>query len=67
MPTRERLNEFIAAVESGDHAGAIERYYTEDSSMQENGAAPRLGRDVLVASEPCLRGCRTSIPRRYRP
>lgn len=51
MPTRERLNEFIAAVESGDHAGAIERHYTEDSSMQENGATPRLGRDVLVAHE----------------
>src|SRR3984957_9821742 len=51
MPTRERLNEFIAVVESGDHAGAIERYYTEDSSMQENAAAPRVGRDVLVAHE----------------
>ena len=51
MPTRERLNEFIAAVETGDHAGAIERYYTEDSSMQENTAPPRGGRDVLVAHE----------------
>ena len=51
MPTRERLNEFIAMVESGDHAGAIERYYTEDSSMQENAASPRVGRDVLVAHE----------------
>ena len=51
MPTRERLNEFIAGVESGDHAGAIERYYTEDSSMQENDAPPRVGRDVLVAHE----------------
>src|SRR5260370_38176757 len=51
MPSRERLNEFIAVVESGDHAGAIERYYTEDSSMQENAAAPRVGRDVLVAHE----------------
>jgi ketosteroid isomerase-like protein len=51
MPSRERLNEFIAAVESGDHAGAIERYYTEDSSMQENAASPRVGRDVLVAHE----------------
>jgi len=36
MPSRECLNEFIAAVESGDHVGAIERYYTEDASMQEN-------------------------------
>jgi ketosteroid isomerase-like protein len=51
MPSRERLNEFIAVVESGDHAGAIERYYTEDSSMQENAAAPRVGRDALVAHE----------------
>ena len=51
MPTRARVDEFIAVVESGDHAGAIERYYTEDASMQENAAPPRLGRDVLVAHE----------------
>ena len=51
MPSRARLDEFIAVVESGDHAGAIERYYTEDSSMQENAGAPRVGRDVLVAHE----------------
>jgi ketosteroid isomerase-like protein len=51
MPSRARLDEFIAVVESGDHAGAIERYYTEDSSMQENAAPPRVGRDVLVAHE----------------
>jgi ketosteroid isomerase-like protein len=51
MPSRARLDEFIAVVESGDHAGAIERYYTEDSSMQENACPPRVGRDVLVAHE----------------
>src|SRR3954468_770950 len=51
MPSRALLDEFIAVVESGDHAGAIERYYTEDASMQENAAAPRVGRDVLVAHE----------------
>ena len=51
MPSRARLDEFIAFVESGDHAGAIERYYTEDSSMQENAAPPRVGRDLLVAHE----------------
>ena len=51
MPTRARLDEFIAFVETGDHAVAIERYYTEDASMQENEAAPRVGRDVLVARE----------------
>jgi ketosteroid isomerase-like protein len=51
MPSRARLDEFIAVVESGDHAGAIERYYTEDASMQENAAPPRVGRDGLVAHE----------------
>jgi hypothetical protein len=51
MPSRTRLDEFIAVVESGDHAGAIERYYTEDSSMQENASPPRVGRDVLVGHE----------------
>ena len=51
MPSRARLDEFIAVVVAGDHAGAIERYYTEDASMQENAAPPRVGRDLLVAHE----------------
>ena len=51
MPTRARLDEFIAVVVSGDHDGAIERYYTEDASMQENANPPRVGRGVLVAHE----------------
>src|SRR5258706_13668666 len=51
MPSRDGLDQFIAAVEAGDRAGAIERYYTEDSSMQENAGPPRVGRDLLVAHE----------------
>src|SRR6202163_3479534 len=51
MPSRARLDEFIAVVETGDHAGAIERYYTEDASMQENAEPPRVGRDLLVTHE----------------
>src|ERR1700738_5361182 len=51
MRPRARLDEFISVVESGDHAGAIERYYTEDSSMQENASPPRVGRDLMVAHE----------------
>jgi ketosteroid isomerase-like protein len=51
MPSRARLDEFIATVESNDHAGAIERFYTGDASMQENAAPPRVGRDGLVAHE----------------
>src|ERR1700761_6287311 len=51
MPSRAKLDEFIAVVESGDHAGAIERYYTEDATMQENAAPPRVGRETLLAHE----------------
>jgi ketosteroid isomerase-like protein len=51
MPSRARLDEFITAVESNDHAGAIERFYTEDASMQENAAPRRVGRGALVAHE----------------
>ena len=51
MPTTERLESFIAAVEGGAHAKAIEDYYTEDATMRENQAEPRRGRSTLVAQE----------------
>src|ERR1700753_419235 len=51
MRSRARRDAFIATVESNDHAGAIERFYTEDASMQENATPPRVGRDKLVAHE----------------
>ncbi|SFO60424.1 SnoaL-like domain-containing protein [Variovorax sp. OK605] len=51
MPTPERLEAFIAAVEGGAHAKAIVDYYTEDATMRENQAEPRRGRATLVAQE----------------
>ena len=51
MPSAQRLEAFIAAVESGAHAQAIENYYTEDATMRENQAEPRRGRGTLVAQE----------------
>ncbi|MDM0103376.1 nuclear transport factor 2 family protein [Variovorax sp. J22R24] len=51
MPSAATLEAFIAAVESGDHAKAIEEYYTEGATMRENQSEPRRGRDVLVAHE----------------
>ncbi|MEJ7688137.1 MAG: nuclear transport factor 2 family protein [Variovorax sp.] len=51
MPSAATLEGFIAAVEGGDHAKAIEDYYTQDASMRENQAEPRRGRDLLVAHE----------------
>jgi len=51
MPSAETLRRFIARVEQNAHAEAIEEFYTENASMQENRAAPRVGRDALVAHE----------------
>ena len=51
MPSRELVEAFIARVVSGAHAEAIEEFYHEDASMQENLSPPRVGRDKLVAGE----------------
>src|ERR1700749_2090953 len=51
MPSRARLDAFIATVESNNHSGAIEPFYTENARMQENAVPPPVGRDVLVAHE----------------
>jgi hypothetical protein len=51
MPSAGTLERFIAKVESNAHAEAIEEFYAEDASMQENGMEPRRGRDALVANE----------------
>jgi hypothetical protein len=51
MPTAATLESFIARVEQNAHAEACEEYYTENSSMQENQAPARVGRDRHVAHE----------------
>jgi SnoaL-like domain len=51
MPTAETLERFIARVEANAHAEAVEEFYTEDASMQENQSTPRIGRDAHVANE----------------
>jgi hypothetical protein len=51
MPTSETLERFIARVESNAHDLAVEEFYTEDSTMQENQAPPRVGREAHIANE----------------
>jgi hypothetical protein len=52
MPSRERVEAFIAAVVGGDHVRAIADYYHEAASMQENLQTPRRqGRALLMAHE----------------
>jgi hypothetical protein len=51
MPSPATLARFIARVEQNAHVEAIEEFYAEHASMQENQSAPRVGRDALVANE----------------
>jgi hypothetical protein len=51
MPTSETLEKFIARVEQNAHVEAVEEFYTENSTMQENQAPPRIGRDAHAAGE----------------
>ena len=61
MPDRNVLEDFIATVVSGRHDEAIERFYTEDATMQENLEPPRKGRDDLVARERAVMAAFKSI------
>ena len=51
MPERKTIDDFIARVELGHFDTAIEQFYADDASMQENMGARREGRDLLVAHE----------------
>jgi ketosteroid isomerase-like protein len=51
MPSRERVEALIAMVEQGKYVEAIETFYAEDASMQENNDPPRVGRSKLVEGE----------------
>jgi hypothetical protein len=56
MPTTDTLDRFIARVESNAHDVAIEEFYTEQATMQENQAPPRVGRAAHVANEHIVLG-----------
>lgn len=51
MPTTDTLERFIARVEANAHVEALEEFYAETASMQENQAIPRVGRDAHIANE----------------
>jgi len=51
MPARETVEALIALVEQGKYVEAIEQFYAEDASMQENNQPPRKGRAALVTHE----------------
>lgn len=51
MPKRETIESFIAMVEAGDFDTAMERFYADDATMQENQDAPRKGLAALIEGE----------------
>ena len=51
MPTRSVVEAFVAMVEANQHVEAIQRFYAEDASMQENTQPPRVGREKLAERE----------------
>ena len=51
MPTRERVQAFVAIVEANQFVEAIRAFYTDDATMQENLGDVRRGLDALVAAE----------------
>ena len=51
MPTRERVQAFVALVEQAQYVEALEQFYHPHASMQDNQQAPRVGRERLIADE----------------
>jgi ketosteroid isomerase-like protein len=51
MPSRERVAALIQRVEAGRFVEALQEFYADDATMQENGSAPRVGLSKLVEHE----------------
>lgn len=51
MPTLATVESFVGLVESGQGLEALERFYADDATMQENQAEPRTGKAALLAHE----------------
>lgn len=51
MPTRERVQSFVAMIERGEFLPSIPEFYAEEMTAQENQEAPRIGRAAQVANE----------------
>ena len=51
MPKRETVEAFISLVEAGNFDTAMERFYDNDATMQENQDQPRQGLATLIERE----------------
>ena len=51
MPTRERVQAFVALVEAARYVEALEQFYHPHATMQDNQQPPRVGLARLIADE----------------
>src|SRR5260370_28517905 len=51
LSTRERVEMLIAMAEQGKFLEAIQEFYAEDATMQENNQPPRVGLAALLENE----------------
>ena len=51
MSVRESVQKLIAMAEQGKFMEAIQEFYAEDATMQENNAPPRVGLAALLENE----------------
>ena len=51
MPSRSRVEAFVALVERAKYVEALEQFYHPHASMQDNQQPPRVGLERLIADE----------------
>ncbi len=61
MPSLNTVERFVAMVESGQGIDALVQFYAEHASMQENLAAPRVGKDALLKYEQAAQASVTNL------
>lgn len=61
MPLRQTVERFVELVETGRGAAALDEFYAENASMQENQSAPRIGKPALLAHETAAQASVTNM------
>jgi len=51
MPSRAVVRDFITMIERGEFLEALEEFYADDMTAQENNQPPRVGKAAQVANE----------------
>ncbi len=64
MPTYQTVARFVELVEAGKAIDALDMFYAENASMQENQARPRIGKAALLAHETTAQAAVTDMTAR---